>query len=72
MSSIYFTIATLIKRLVWQVLDMIIRLFLLIILKMFNVEDARPYAVNVDGRDLIEPIQHLRRITDDYDLGWSR
>lgn len=25
--------------------------------KMFNVEDARPYAVNVDGRDLIEPIE---------------
>ena len=24
--------------------------------KMFNVEDARPYAVKVDGRDLIEPI----------------
>ncbi len=24
--------------------------------KMFQVEDARPYAVNVDGRDLIEPI----------------
>lgn len=24
--------------------------------KMFNVEDARPYAVHVDGRDLIEPI----------------
>ena len=25
--------------------------------KMFEVEDARPYAVNVDGRDLIEPIE---------------
>ena len=25
--------------------------------KMFNVEEARPYAVNVDGRDLIEPIE---------------
>jgi ATP-binding protein involved in chromosome partitioning len=25
--------------------------------KMFNVEDARPYAVNVDGRDLICPIE---------------
>ena len=25
--------------------------------KMFKVEDARPYAVNVDGRDLIEPIE---------------
>jgi ATP-binding protein involved in chromosome partitioning len=25
--------------------------------KMFQVEDARPYAVNVDGRDLIEPIE---------------
>ncbi len=25
--------------------------------KMFNVEDARPYAVNKDGRDLIEPIE---------------
>ncbi|MBR1687724.1 MAG: Mrp/NBP35 family ATP-binding protein [Prevotella sp.] len=25
--------------------------------KMFCVEDARPYAVNVDGRDLIEPIE---------------
>ncbi len=25
--------------------------------KMFNCEDARPYAVNVDGRDLIEPIE---------------
>ena len=25
--------------------------------KMFNVEDAKPYAVNVDGRDLIEPIE---------------
>lgn len=25
--------------------------------KMFNVEDTRPYAVNVDGRDLIEPIE---------------
>ena len=25
--------------------------------KMFNVEDARPYAVHVDGRDLIEPIE---------------
>ena len=25
--------------------------------KMFHVEDARPYAVNVDGRDLIEPIE---------------
>ena len=25
--------------------------------KMFNVEDARPYAVKVDGRDLIEPIE---------------
>lgn len=25
--------------------------------KMFGVEDARPYAVNVDGRDLIEPIE---------------
>ena len=24
--------------------------------KMFNVEDARPYAVHVDGRNLIEPI----------------
>lgn len=24
--------------------------------KMFHVEDARPHAVNVDGRDLIEPI----------------
>lgn len=25
--------------------------------KMFKVEDARPYAVQVDGRDLIEPIE---------------
>ncbi len=25
--------------------------------KMLNTEDARPYAVNVDGRDLIEPIE---------------
>ena len=25
--------------------------------KMFQVEDARPYAVNVDGRDLIEPVE---------------
>lgn len=25
--------------------------------KMFRVEDARPYAVNVDGRDLIEPVE---------------
>lgn len=25
--------------------------------KMFDVEDARPYAVNKDGRDLIEPIE---------------
>jgi len=25
--------------------------------KMFQVEDARPYAVNVDGKDLIEPIE---------------
>jgi len=25
--------------------------------KMFKVEDARPYAVNKDGRDLIEPVQ---------------
>lgn len=25
--------------------------------KMFNCEDARPYAVNFDGRDLIEPIE---------------
>lgn len=25
--------------------------------KMFNVEDARPYAVHVNGRDLIEPIE---------------
>ena len=25
--------------------------------KMLHVEDARPYAVNVDGRDLIEPIE---------------
>ncbi|MCR5710971.1 MAG: Mrp/NBP35 family ATP-binding protein [Prevotella sp.] len=25
--------------------------------KMFKVEDARPYAVNVEGRDLIEPIE---------------
>ena len=25
--------------------------------KMFHVEDARPYAVNKDGRDLIEPIE---------------
>ena len=25
--------------------------------KMFNCEDARPYAMNVDGRDLIEPIE---------------
>ncbi|MBR3087396.1 MAG: Mrp/NBP35 family ATP-binding protein [Prevotella sp.] len=25
--------------------------------KMFGVEDARPYAVNKDGRDLIEPIE---------------
>ena len=25
--------------------------------KMFGVEDVRPYAVNVDGRDLIEPIE---------------
>ena len=25
--------------------------------KMFNVEDARPYAVEVDGRKLIEPIE---------------
>ena len=24
--------------------------------KMFDVEDARPYAVHVDGRDLIEPV----------------
>jgi len=25
--------------------------------KMFHVEDARPYAVNIDGRDLIEPVE---------------
>ena len=25
--------------------------------KMFHVEDARPYAVKIDGRDLIEPIE---------------
>ena len=25
--------------------------------KMFHVEDARPYAVNKDGRDLIEPVE---------------
>jgi len=25
--------------------------------KMFGVEDARPYAVKVDGRDLIEPVE---------------
>ena len=25
--------------------------------KMFRVEDARPYAVNKDGRDLIEPVE---------------
>ena len=25
--------------------------------KMFGVEDARPYAVHVDGRDLIEPVE---------------
>ena len=25
--------------------------------KMFQVEDARPYAENVDGRDLIQPIE---------------
>ena len=25
--------------------------------KMFNCEDARPYAVNIDGRDLIQPIE---------------
>lgn len=25
--------------------------------KMFNIEDARPYAVEVDGRQLIEPIE---------------
>ena len=25
--------------------------------KMFHAEDARPYAVNIDGRDLIEPIE---------------
>ncbi len=25
--------------------------------KMFDVEDARPYAVKVDGRDMIEPIE---------------
>ena len=25
--------------------------------KMFNVEDARPYAVEKDGRQLIEPIE---------------
>lgn len=25
--------------------------------KMFHVEDARPYAVKVDGRDLIEPVE---------------
>ena len=25
--------------------------------KMFQVEDARPYAVNIDGKDLIEPIE---------------
>ena len=25
--------------------------------KMFSTEDARPYAVNVDGRDLIEPVE---------------
>ena len=25
--------------------------------KMFQVEDARPYATKVDGRDLIEPIE---------------
>ncbi|MCI6160863.1 MAG: Mrp/NBP35 family ATP-binding protein [Prevotella sp.] len=25
--------------------------------KMFGVEDARPYSVNVDGRDLIEPVE---------------
>lgn len=26
--------------------------------KMLGVEDARPYAVNVDGRDLIEPVEN--------------
>ncbi len=26
--------------------------------KMFGVEDARPYAVEVEGRNLIEPIEH--------------
>ena len=25
--------------------------------KMFHVEEARPYAVNIDGRDLIEPVE---------------
>ena len=25
--------------------------------KMFHVEDARPYAVNIDGRDFIEPVE---------------
>ena len=25
--------------------------------KMFHVEDARPYAINKDGRDLIEPVE---------------
>ena len=25
--------------------------------KMFHVEDARPYAVKIDGRDLIEPVE---------------
>ena len=25
--------------------------------KMFHAEDARPYAINVDGRDLIDPIE---------------
>ena len=25
--------------------------------KMFHVEDVRPYAINVDGRDLIEPVE---------------
>jgi len=25
--------------------------------KMFHAEDARPYAVNIDGRDLIDPIE---------------
>lgn len=25
--------------------------------KMFGIEDARPYAINVEGRDLIEPVE---------------